>query len=77
MTDKKLRISHVIVQTVVVYDDGEELTPGPQLQPVSMPLSQVAEFAVHIKDQVSALAEQIKAESDVAQSDHDRTVSPQ
>lgn len=36
---RKLRVSHVIVQPVLVWDDGTELAPGPQAQPVQLPLS--------------------------------------
>jgi hypothetical protein len=39
---RRLRILHVIVTPVLVYDDGDELTPGPQAQPIAVPLSGVA-----------------------------------
>ena len=36
---KRLRIAHVIVQPVLVWDDGENLAPGPQCNPVQVALA--------------------------------------
>ena len=49
----KLRISHVLVQPVLVWDDGEELTPGPGVEPMSLPASQVAGFVEALPAQVA------------------------
>jgi hypothetical protein len=39
--EKKLRIVHVIVQPVLVWDDGEELSPfEQQVSPLQVPLSE-------------------------------------
>lgn len=38
----KIRVLHVIVQPVLVCDDGNELSPGPEAQPVRIPLSELA-----------------------------------
>lgn len=45
MTEKKrkLRISHVTVQAVLVWDDGEELTPGPEINPFAVTVSTATE----------------------------------
>lgn len=37
--EKKLRISHIIIQPVLFWDDGEELTAGPPLEPLTMTLA--------------------------------------
>lgn len=50
-----LRIANILVQVVVVQDDGEELTPGPELQPVSVPLSKLADLANVIPAEIAAL----------------------
>ena len=36
---RRLRISHVVVQPVLVWDDGETLEPGPPLAPQQINLS--------------------------------------
>lgn len=50
-----LRISHLIVQAVLVNDDGEELSPGPELQPIRLARSQVASFIDGLPAEVAAL----------------------
>lgn len=45
---RRLRVSHVVVQPVLVWDNGQELSPGPQAQPVSVPLSGLAGLADEI-----------------------------
>lgn len=59
MTDRKLRISHVLIQPVLVWDDGEELSPGPALQQVQVSLSNAKGMLDGLPDEVAALAEQI------------------
>lgn len=56
---RRLRIAHVIVQPVLVWDDGEELQPGPECQPFTRPLSQLAELAMSLPSEVAALAEKL------------------
>jgi hypothetical protein len=58
----KLRISHLIVQAVLVYDDGDELTAGPELQPISLPLSKLAQLAESLPDEVANLQVQLEAQ---------------
>lgn len=56
---KKLRIARVVVQPVFIWDDGEELSDGPTVEPVSLPHSQLAQFVANLPEQVAALAEQL------------------
>lgn len=56
----RLRISHVVVQAVLVWDDGEELTAGPELQPVAIPISRVDEFTSSLPAEVAKLQEQLE-----------------
>jgi hypothetical protein len=58
----QLRIARITVTTELVWDDGEELTPGPQLQPISVPLSRLAEFGQTLPAEVAALAAKLEAE---------------
>lgn len=60
----KLRISHMVVQAVLVWDDGKELTPGPDVQPISLPLSRLGAFAETVPAEIEALAEKLTAEAD-------------
>lgn len=39
MSERRLRIAGVIVQPILMWDDGDELTAGPQTQPITVPLS--------------------------------------
>lgn len=71
MTERRLRIAHITVQPVLVWDDGEELTPGPDLQAFSVPLSRAIEIISGLPGEVAALAERL-AEVEVEESvDHD------
>ena len=36
---RRLRIAHIVVQAALVWDDGEELSPGPVTRPTTVPLS--------------------------------------
>ena len=49
----KLRVSHVLVQPILTWDDGEELTPGPQATPVQIPLSALAGLADQIRKEIA------------------------
>ena len=50
---RRLRVSHVVVQTVLVWDDGDELAPGPVAEPVSVPLSALAGLGQQIAAEVA------------------------
>lgn len=60
---RRLRIAHLVVQPVLVWDDGEELEPGPAAQPITVPLSQLAALAERLPGEVAALAEKLTAEN--------------
>lgn len=49
----RLRVSHVIVQPVLVYDDGDELAPGPTMQPTQVRLSELPGLADEIRASVA------------------------
>lgn len=38
---RKLRISHVLVQPILVWDDGKELIPGPETNAVAFPINEL------------------------------------
>ena len=61
--EKKLRIAQVAVSVALVWDDGEELTPGPEVRPVTIPLSGVAAFI----DAMPAEIARIEQEGNTAQ----------
>lgn len=58
---RRLRIAHLIVQPVLVWDDGEELSPGPAAQPLTVPLSQLVVLAEQLPAEVAALAAKLAA----------------
>lgn len=45
----KVRISHLVIQPVLVLDDGEELTPGPQLEAAPVTLSQLEDYVAKLR----------------------------
>lgn len=60
---RQLRVLQVVVQTVLAWDDGDELEPGPQLDPVALKVSQLAGFAESLPAEVEKLAEKLRAEA--------------
>lgn len=56
----QLRVLHVLMQPVLVWDDGEEFTPGPGIDPVAVPVSQIAAFVEKLPDEVAAVAEKMR-----------------
>ena len=60
----KLRISHIIVQPVLVIDDGDELTPGPEVQPQAVPLSRLAGIAATLPAEFELLQQQLETEQE-------------
>lgn len=61
---RKLRIQSISLQVALTWDDGKELTPGPDLQPVVLSLSQAKDMLDGLEDEVVKLAEQIKAQEE-------------
>ena len=58
MSDRHLRIAHVIVQPVLVWDDGENLAPGPQCNPISVSVADLP-----------GLPERLRADLEIAEQD--------
>lgn len=64
--NKKLRIAHVIVQPVLVWDDGEELTPFEyQVSPLQIPVAELKGLADKLKEEVKQIEEQLKVQQEV------------
>lgn len=59
MSGKRLRVSAIHVQPVLVWDDGEELHPGPTVDRLSLTPSQLAAFVENLSVQVAELAAQL------------------
>lgn len=59
----KLRISHLVVQPVFVWDDGEELTPGPSIEAMTVPLSKLAMLAETLPAEVAGLQAHFEKEA--------------
>lgn len=55
----KLRILRVLVQVETVWDDGEELTPGPGIEPVALPYSDLAGFVDNLPGKLAEIAGQL------------------
>ena len=70
----RLRIQSLVVTPVLVWDDGEELTPGPELGQISLTLSNLQMFAETLPAEVDALA--AKLAKDANQQPHDDTKAP-
>jgi hypothetical protein len=51
---RTLRLAQLIVQPVLVWDDGE-LSPGPDLPQIGLPLSRLGEFAAGLPAEIAAL----------------------
>lgn len=61
---RRLRIAHVVVQPVLVWDDGEELSPGPQANPRAVPLADLATLADTIRGELPAVQASIEADTE-------------
>ncbi|PEM10778.1 hypothetical protein [Bacillus wiedmannii] len=58
---KKLRVLQVVIQPILVWDDGEELTPfEKQAVPLQIPLSELEGLADKIKNEVKQVEEQFQ-----------------
>lgn len=60
----RLRVAHVIIQPVLVYDDGEELSPGPVVNPSQVRLSELAGLADEIGASVARASTSARSEGD-------------
>lgn len=61
---RRLRVQQILVQPVLVWDDGEELTPAPGLQQLSVPLSQLARLVETLPAEVAAMQARLEASAD-------------
>jgi hypothetical protein len=57
---RRLRIAYVAVQPALVWDDGDQLVPGPEVQTVRLPLMHARQMLNELPDKVADLAEQIR-----------------
>lgn len=57
MSERKLRVQCLIVQPVLLYDDGTELTPGPEVAPTQIVPSQFADFIDALPKELKKLME--------------------
>ena len=58
---RRLRVAHVIVQPVLVWDDGENLSPGPEAQPRQLPLSAMRTFDEDLAAQLADVPDPLDA----------------
>ncbi|MCS4275348.1 hypothetical protein M2390_000509 [Mycetocola sp. BIGb0189] len=49
------RILHFIIQPVLVEDENGELTPGPVVDPVTVPLSGLTSYSERFVDELAKL----------------------
>lgn len=61
MADRTLRIQAIQIQVLLVWDDGQELRPGPPLEPMVVTLSQAIAMLDRLPSEIANLAVQIKA----------------
>ena len=59
MVNRKLRVLRTVLQVETVWDDGDDLAPGPAIDPVALPLSALPDFIASLPDEISKLAEQL------------------
>ena len=55
----KLRLLHFIVQPVLVFDDGEQFTPGPTIEPQPATLEGLRQLAVDWPERISEIEAQL------------------
>jgi hypothetical protein len=46
----RTRLAHLVVQPILVIDDGEELRPGPQIDAVSVTVSQLESYVAKLRE---------------------------
>ena len=57
-----MRVLHVMVQPVLVWDDGTELAPGPTLNVQAVPLAELAGLRDKIEADLPTLEKAAKVE---------------
>lgn len=56
---RKLRIGFIKVQPVLFWDSGEDLSPGPELNLITIPLSKMGQFIDSLPDEVLSIEQQL------------------
>lgn len=62
MSEKRLRLLHLLVQPVLVWDDGSELTAGPDSQARALSLSDAQQVIARMPTEIEQLGAQLAAE---------------
>lgn len=65
MTERRLRVAYISIQPALVWDDGDQLVPGPEVDLLRLPLGQAQQMLAELPTHVARLAEQITAGDDV------------
>lgn len=63
MSERRLRLQHFLVQPVVVWDDGSELTPGPPVQPQPLTLAGLRDLADTWPEKLAELEQHARSAS--------------
>lgn len=50
---RRLRVAHLVIQPVLVWDDGENLAPGPEAEATAVPLVAVGAFCDDLLAQIA------------------------
>lgn len=57
----RVRIAHVVVRPVLVIDENDELSPGPEVGELAVPLSGLAELAEQLRADAVRLTAQLQS----------------
>lgn len=61
LSARRLRVSHYVVQPVLVWDDGRELAPGPRVDAVALSTTDLLELPGRMPTELMALEAQLSA----------------
>lgn len=53
----RMRLIHLRIEPVLVIDDGDEFSPGPQLETVSVTPSQLGDYVARLREFINQLNE--------------------
>lgn len=56
--ERRLRLLHILVQPVVVWDDGSEIGAGPSVQPQSLSVAGVRDLLDYLPEHLAELERQ-------------------
>lgn len=68
---RKLRIHHILVQPVLIWDDGDEIEDGPQVPPMKVGKSKMAQFMESLDGDVADLQARLEAQEEEQPSDQE------